>query len=810
MTFKDISYLLGTYVVISDGEINEKEMAVLHNFHTPSIEIKEKQIQIFSDDQNAISLTDLLSKAHTFSITEKEILFNLLVQIGYGDNHYDIKEKELIENISESLSYPIEKLKYIQEKVESEAKLEIHNLNWLDNIRIAFENIIYEIKEEKNEDEEYELLTGKGFIKKLESISNRANEDLIFAKKHMVAYNEVLSKYFKELESAIEIIISKKRKDKDVESLISIVEELDRTIKSEIEESLKENLRVLDKKKRTINYFTIAFMGRTKAGKSTLHKVITHENDDNIGVGKLRTTRYNRSWYWENIRIIDTPGIGAPGGMTDEETAKNIVDEADIVCYVVTNDSIQTTEFNFLKDLKDRNKPLFIILNVKDNLEHPIKYKRFQENPLEWKETQGNKSLQGHYDRIRECLVGNYETDSIQIIPLQLLAARLLYEKEISEEEKEKLRKGSNIKEFVTRIKHSIRKTGNLKKTQNIIDGCCYQINAIKILFESKSIELKKLLELITSKKVNLSLFIEKEKDLALEQINKIIKSRQQALLNNARNFAEDYYDKKEKEITELWNKSEDNKRCYENLSLELDQLLSEFHKTVEERIEESLSDLTMELKFLDLENIHTSKTTDWKFRARISSAVLSAIATIAISIFFSPGILVSALIGIVSFAFTYGLSSLFKSKSERIKEAKEKIYNKIEKNINRDFLKIEKNISSKFNDSIDTISKTLNENFNVLLDGISFSVKIIDDVIKESQKKESLFGAVFYNRILQYFNKNSFDINDEELVNIIKVNRNYRDSEIVVEAPYNLDIEETKQIELLLQSKIKFSHENK
>ena len=121
----------------------------------------------------------------------------------------------------------------------------------------------------------------------------------------------------------------------------------------------------MEKKKRNIRFFTIAFMGRTKAGKSTLHKVVTLQEHDDIGVGKQRTTRYNRSWYWDRLRIIDTPGIGAPGGDADTDIAKSIIDEADMICYVVTNDSIQETEFNFFETIKERNKPLYIIINCK-------------------------------------------------------------------------------------------------------------------------------------------------------------------------------------------------------------------------------------------------------------------------------------------------------------------------------------------------------------------------------------------------------------------------------------------------------------
>ena len=83
-------------------------------------------------------------------------------------------------------------------------------------------------------------------------------------------------------------------------------------------------------------------MGRTKAGKSTLHSVILGGiNKEFIGVGKERTTRFNRIYKWNGIRIIDTSGIGAPCGKTDTEIAKSVVDESDLICYVVTSDSIQ-------------------------------------------------------------------------------------------------------------------------------------------------------------------------------------------------------------------------------------------------------------------------------------------------------------------------------------------------------------------------------------------------------------------------------------------------------------------------------------
>ncbi|BDA68515.1 hypothetical protein CAL7716_026810 [Calothrix sp. PCC 7716] len=145
------------------------------------------------------------------------------------------------------------------------------------------------------------------------------------------------------------------------------LEAIKQSLEEEIVKKIENVRESLDAKQRALNYFTIAFMGKTKAGKSTLHAIMTGEGWDAIGVGKQRTTRSNRVYEWNNLRIIDTPGIGAPDGKTDEEIAQSVISESDVICYVVTNDSIQESEFKFLRLLKENAKPLIILLNVHKN-----------------------------------------------------------------------------------------------------------------------------------------------------------------------------------------------------------------------------------------------------------------------------------------------------------------------------------------------------------------------------------------------------------------------------------------------------------
>ncbi|MHC5718975.1 MAG: GTPase, partial [Nostoc sp.] len=171
------------------------------------------------------------------------------------------------------------------------------------------------------------------------------------------------------------------------------------SLEVEIVKKIQDVRESLNGKQRALNYFSIAFMGKTKAGKSTLHAIMTGEGWDSIGVGKQRTTRLNRVYELENIRIIDTPGIGAPGGKTDEEIAQSVIHEADVICYVVTNDSIQETEFGFLRLLKENAKPLIVLLivhkNFRDSRRGPYELDKFLKNPDKLFALDGTSGLGG-------------------------------------------------------------------------------------------------------------------------------------------------------------------------------------------------------------------------------------------------------------------------------------------------------------------------------------------------------------------------------------------------------------------------------
>jgi GTPase Era involved in 16S rRNA processing len=93
---------------------------------------------------------------------------------------------------------------------------------------------------------------------------------------------------------------------------------------------------------------------------------------------------------------VDTPGIAA----ADEAEALKAVDGADLICYVVTSDSIQESEFAFLKKLKDKTKPLLILLNVQKDLTSSTRRKLFLKNP---DKLMSGEAIEGHSRRDYQC-----------------------------------------------------------------------------------------------------------------------------------------------------------------------------------------------------------------------------------------------------------------------------------------------------------------------------------------------------------------------------------------------------------------------
>ena len=759
--YKKIAYLLGCYMVIVDKEINQMEVDVLDNYLPLSKEdeLYHQRMQIFSDDEERMKLKDILDKLvmANYSVAEKTEIVTLLARIAYGDDYMASSELELLIKVGKLLKLDIDQI--IEEtQSESNKRITSSQLSSLKRFVGKMENTIYQSFANSDKKSVVDMmLGGLGYSASIAQITEDAEKDLARVTRIIDDLNGMLNEEYNHLAT---IKPSSKKVSKEVLKIEEIIQGIRGNFNEIIDNSLSSNREVLDKKRRNIRYFTIAFMGRTKAGKSTLHKVITQQENDDIGVGKLRTTRYNRSWYWNKLRIVDTPGIGAPGGEADTEIAKSIIDEADVVCYVVTSDSIQETEFDFFSTIKERNKPLYIILNVKSNLNQAIRLKRFIANPDDWRLGDGPQSIKGHIERIHDKLDGKYNMDAVRIIPIHLLAAQIALSGEQDSKTSKILFDASNISEFTNSVKKEVQLSGSLKKSLSVIDGTSYQINTIwhKIYADLKS--LKEGNEVLKKKQAKNHTFFKKELAQVEQYLKTIFQGTRDDLHNRASAFASEHYD--DEDAGKAWGKD----MVVKSINKRLEQQIQERFNDLNEKIKSELEEMIMDMRIsLATDNIGSNVSGESVTNTRLAANVFVSVISAALFVWNPLGWSIAALtvVGIIG-SF---LSSLFTSKSEKIRKATEnlrkQLYDSVDSGIDKNLKQVLENTRKSINDtykSIDSVLKAYTKNADDIITDM-------DRLVKQVQEKENAINSLVSLRILDFVGKNPIkDMSINEMSN--------------------------------------------
>lgn len=743
--YKKIAYLLGCYMVIVDKEINQMEVDVLDNYLPLSKEdeLYHQRMQIFSDDEERMKLKDILDKLvmANYSVAQKTEIATLLARIAYGDDYMATSELELLNKVGKLLKLDIGKI--VEEtQSESNGRIASSQLSSLKRFVGKMENTIYQNFANSDKKSVVDMmLGGLGYSASIAQITEDAEKDLARVTRIIDDLNCMLNEEYNHLAS---IKPSSKKVSKEVLKIEQIIQGIRGSFNEIIDNSLTSNREVLDKKRRNIRYFTIAFMGRTKAGKSTLHKVITQQENDDIGVGKLRTTRYNRSWYWNKLRIVDTPGIGAPGGEADTEIAKSIIDEADVVCYVVTSDSIQETEFDFFSTIKERNKPLYIILNVKSNLNQAIRLKRFIANPDDWRLGDGPQSIKGHIERIHDKLDGKYNMDAVRIIPIHLLAAQIALSGEQDSKTSKILFDASNISEFTNSVKKEVQLSGSLKKSLSVIDGTSYQINTIwhKIYADLKS--LKEGNEVLKKKQAKNHMFFKKELAQVEQYLKTIFQVTRNDLHNRASTFAREHYD--DEDAGKAWSKDMVVKSINKRLEQQIQERFKDLNEKIKSELEEMIMDMRISLATNNLvSNVSGESVTNTRLAAGVFFLIMTAVASMIVP---AAG---SIIVGIIGSFFT----SLFTSKTEKIRKATEnlrkQLCDSIDSGIDKNLKQVLENTRKSINDtykSIDSVLKAYTKNADdIIMD--------MDRLVKQVQEEENAINSLVSLRILDFVGKN-------------------------------------------------------
>lgn len=765
-------------MVVADREINDLEVKILDNYISedfPAELVSQRQL-IYSDDEEKPTLSSLITTLKLSNLTkqQREEIIQLLADVAYGDDYMSSPEKNLLLDIAMALN--IDATSIIQEAESlSKERLKSIRLNKTKRVIGKVENYAYRLIHKQKINTIDRLLGSLGYSTTIEDITDEALIDLGRVTNIVDGINKSLLMARQSLNN---LKFGHQNSSKEIANIEKIVTNIKDHFDNLINISLKENHEVLEKKNRNIRYFTIAFMGRTKAGKSTLHKVITQQENDDIGVGKLRTTRYNRSWYWNKLRIVDTPGIGAPGGATDTEIAKSVIDEADVICYVVTSDSIQETEFDFFETIKERNKPLYIVLNVKSNLTQTIRLKRFLENPTAWRDSTGPQSIQGHLDRIHERLDGKYNMDAVQIIPIHLLAAQLGFSSSSSTNDANKLQEGSNIFAFTRSVISTVHETGGIKKSLSVVDGTAYQIHSITSSLCTDLSQIKAGHDLLKGKLNKFNTLMKTEKKKLISDIKSIFSGAQSELRNRAAAFASENYDRQN--ASDLWSDDYTVKSIHSRMDARLHQRMDDFNEKIKSQIEEIADDIKIIGSFSVNYDVKGENITNTRLGAGIVGALITGAATFAIANIWNPAGWIVGLGSIVVGAICSFFTSLFTSKQEKIRKATEKMRNQL-------YSSIDKNISNSQQKYLDNLTKSLDSVFSIIsallttyIEGTRRIINNIDKTVQECENGESAINSLVGFRILEFIGKRMIKDNEinsipnEILINKFPVDRDW------------------------------------
>ena len=826
----DYSLLFLAYISIADECIYDKSLVLINEYiiqNNISEESKIEMHKILGDTEDKISLESVLSNISDYDIEKiKEILY-IGLKIILFDGYLSKSEEAIINNLLSKNNISEGEYNIIKKNVENDIKKEEeflikeNELGMVDNIRktvLSFlKNIpIKDIRDKLEKRYNSFLLNGPEYSEAINKTSEIAKVDLEEAKKILISSKDSLLKLDKKLENTLENLIKKMSKEsnskEDKEELLDDENkkefengliELKNDISKIIHKNIKELEEALEKKERALKYYTISFIGKTKAGKSTLHSIITGTGNEFIGVGKQRTTRFNRIYEWKNIRIIDTPGIGAPGGKSDEEIAKSIIDESDLICYVLKNDSVQETEFNFLKLIKDRNKPIVILLNVKENIENEARLKIFLKEPEKWYKRKDEKSLQGHINRIREYAKKHYSNEYFEIYPIQMLAAKMSNEEKYSDR-KNILYKSSHIQDFLDNIRMQIIDEGIIKRSQTMIDGSVYIINYIYNILTNNNEKLNSMNNSFKKNKNNLMKKIEKSYKENKDTLEKYLKAEFKDLKDNkALEFANENYDAKSQYVSGRWEQYLKDIKFNEKIKSKFEDCIMRYREALEESLKELMEDIELFSKIgMSDMNFNISDTFNTKRLMGIISTIIGGVGFI-VAISNPIGWVLVGIGAVIGF-----LSSLFKSKEQKIKEATDKLYYSIKNSIEENEEKHIENILSNFTNNHKSIKKRIEKSIDVLCDYLGNISKDLSHINKELKKDLDYLNSIYAYRILNYIKGDNIIEIDKKEINNIKVNRDYG-KRIIIKSKYNINKNLEKKITKIIQEEVIFEKIN-
>lgn len=594
------------------------------------------------------------------------------------------------------------------------------------------------------------LLTGPDYDRAVRQCAAIALEDYKWTEVALQEASSALIHLQKTIQLALEQIqnqISSQGETMTAKEAIKQLEMTKEALSADIIKEIELLRESLQAKQRALNHFSIAFVGKTKAGKSTLHAIITGGGWEAIGAGGQRTTRFNRVYEWKNIRIIDTPGIGAPDSKTDAEIVQSVIEESDVICYVVTNDSIQETEFQFLKRLKEKAKPLIILLNVKHNLRDSRRLEYFLNDPNKLFAMDGKSGLGGHIERIHRYAKQHYANDYFEIVPVMLLAAQMASEPE-HKEYKDKLFKASRIQDFLDSIRESLVKHGAIRRSQTLLGSTVCSVER-PAQWVTQQIQIyQQLIETLKHNRQIVQHQIQAAGNDNLEALQQQIALIFQELLNGLPEFAADNWNFNEESLKRNWELKIKSINFDDRLQTAYQKTTQCFNRDVQEAIDAIGKELKMIAKL---------GGTNFNFAAQESHLYEQNLARIGGSFMRISKTLINSIVPPVNKTIMMGafiinsLIGIFKNREQKRRFAVQRVSIILTPQIKERQREIMEKATVNFQDYYGYASQSINNYFDGLIQGLESVVVQLDIPQKKLEATAQALNIAYGKRIVDW-----------------------------------------------------------
>lgn len=229
---------------------------------------------------------------------------------------------------------------------------------------------------------------------------------------------------------------------------------------------LEEIQQDIEKRHEGSNNFSIAVYGRKMAGKSTLMETLTHGDGKTIGKGTDRTIKEIRTYYWNGFKITDISGVDF-----FSNTINDVLKEANVILFLMTNDAPQAEEAECFAKLKSLGKPILGIINVRKILNFKKRDVLLQDLKKILPNTKEIENLIANFKNFAPQY--NQDWSNIKFMPVHLLAAYYSRMERINDEE---IYNASNFVEIENLILGKVITHGEFLQVKKFIDTAAIPI----------------------------------------------------------------------------------------------------------------------------------------------------------------------------------------------------------------------------------------------------------------------------------------------------------------------------------------------